>query len=89
VTAQRDCATNGRIEEADMKHVVFLLSLALAAATATIADAKVRHKSVPTFVSHGYYQPETQAVFTSGTYAGADPDPNIRAALIREFGRRR
>ena len=81
----------GAIEEADMKHFVFLLSLvlALAAATVTTADAKVRHKSVPTFVSHGYYQPETQAVFTSGTYAGADPDPNIRAALIREFGRRR
>jgi hypothetical protein len=79
------------IEEADMKHVVFLLSLALAlaAATVTIADAKVRHKSASTSLSPGYYQPQTQAVFTSGTYAGADPDPNIRAALIREFGRRR
>ena len=74
-----------------MKHFVFLLSfvLALAAATATIADAKVRHKSVSSSVSHGYYQPETQAVYTSGTYAGADPDPNIRAALMREFGKRR
>jgi hypothetical protein len=81
----------GAIEEADMKHFVFLLSLvlALATATATIADAKVRHKSVSSSVSHGYYQPETQAVYTSGTYAGADPDPNIRAALMREFGKRR
>jgi hypothetical protein len=28
------------------------------------------------------------AVFVGGTYAGSDPDPNIRAALRREFGRR-
>jgi hypothetical protein len=27
------------------------------------------------------------AVFVGGTYAGSDPDPNIRAALRREFGR--
>lgn len=32
---------------------------------------------------------DPNAVFVGGTYAGADPDPNIRAALIREFGRRR
>ena len=82
-----------------MMRFVFLLSLASAAATVTIADAKVRHKSVSPYVSQGYVSQgyisqgynasETQAVYTSGTYAGADPDPNIRAALIREFGRRR
>jgi len=31
---------------------------------------------------------DPNAVFVGGTYAGSDPDPNIRAALIREFGRR-
>jgi hypothetical protein len=31
---------------------------------------------------------DPNAVFVAGTYAGSDPDPNIRAALIREFGRR-
>jgi hypothetical protein len=32
---------------------------------------------------------DPNAVFVAGTYAGSDPDPNIRAALIREFGRRK
>ena len=27
-------------------------------------------------------------VYVAGTYAGRDPDPNIRAQLIREFGKR-
>jgi hypothetical protein len=31
---------------------------------------------------------DSNAVFVGGTYAGSDPDPNVRAALIREFGRR-
>jgi hypothetical protein len=31
---------------------------------------------------------DPNAVYYGGTYAGSDPDPNIRAALIREFGRR-
>jgi hypothetical protein len=31
---------------------------------------------------------DPNAVFVGGTYAGSDPDPNIRAALAREFGRR-
>jgi hypothetical protein len=30
---------------------------------------------------------DPNAVFVAGTYAGSDPDPNIRAALRREFGR--
>ena len=78
------------VEEVDMKRSLFLLPLALAlTATVTIADAKVRHKPVSPSASQGYYAPETQAVYASGTYAGADPDPNIRAALIREFARRR
>jgi hypothetical protein len=37
-----------------------------------------------------FYNPanDPNAVFSGGTYARSDPDPNIRAALIREFGRR-
>jgi hypothetical protein len=31
--------------------------------------------------------PTPKAVFVGGTYAGSDPDPNIRSALRREFGR--
>jgi len=30
---------------------------------------------------------DSNAVFVAGTYVGSDPDPNIRAALRREFGR--
>ena len=30
---------------------------------------------------------DPNAVFVGGTYSGSDPDPNIRAALAREFGR--
>jgi hypothetical protein len=30
---------------------------------------------------------DLNAVFVGGTYSGSDPDPNIRAALAREFGR--
>jgi hypothetical protein len=35
------------------------------------------------------YKPckDSNAVFVEGTYAGSDPDPRIRAALVREFGR--
>jgi hypothetical protein len=35
------------------------------------------------------YKPceDPNAVFVGGTYSGSDPDPNIRAALAREFGR--
>jgi hypothetical protein len=42
-------------------------------------------------LAQGYagYNPcnDPNAVFVAGTYAGSDPDPNVRAALIREFGR--
>jgi hypothetical protein len=35
--------------------------------------------------AYGY---DPNAVYAGGTYAGSDPDPNIRGALLREFGRR-
>jgi hypothetical protein len=65
--------------------VLVSLALGMAAAPAT---AKVRHKHVGSGQQWSY-TPQTQNVYVSGTLAGADPDPNIRAALIREFGRRR
>jgi hypothetical protein len=38
---------------------------------------------------HVGYNPceDPNAVFVGGAYSGSDPDPNIRAALAREFGR--
>jgi hypothetical protein len=79
-----------------------ILSLLLAsaiAATATTAMARSRHfggappsdtyfgssRNVP---AASLYNPakDPNGVYYGGTYAGLDPDPNIRAALIREFG---
>jgi hypothetical protein len=54
------------------------------------ANARVFHHHRPAVPVAGFVvQPQTQAVYVGGTYAGADPDPNIRAALAREFGKRR
>jgi hypothetical protein len=58
------------------------------AVTATTAIARSRH--YPSYGPNaGFYNPENDpdAVSVGGTYAGSDPDPNIRAALSREFGR--
>ncbi|MBO0755463.1 MAG: hypothetical protein J2P54_06350, partial [Bradyrhizobiaceae bacterium] len=73
------------------------------AVTATTAMARSRHRAAPQTYSYNRcnavsaagpyvgYSPcnDPNAVFVGGTYAGSDPDPNIQAALIREFGRRR
>jgi len=69
----------------------YALGLLVVAASLTIgaaatATAKDRHKHP---VAPTVYAPQTEYVYVSGTLAGADPDPRIRAALIREFGRRR
>jgi hypothetical protein len=82
-----------------------ILSLLLAGAiavTTTTAMARSRHyhgaplsdtyfgspRNVP---NASLYNPskDPNAVYYGGTYAGSDPDPNIRAALIREFGRQK
>jgi hypothetical protein len=65
---------------------LLLVAVCLTMGTAATAAAKDRHKhpSVPPV-----YAPQTEYVYVGGTVAGADPDPRIRAALIREFGRRR
>jgi hypothetical protein len=75
------------------------------AVTSTMTVARSRHYSAPrTYSPETYHQcsvsaagpyagynpcNDPNAVFVAGTYAGSDPDPNIRAALAREFGRRR
>jgi hypothetical protein len=62
------------------------------------SDGRSRHDGAPSSGTyfHGptndpnaFYNPakDPNAVYYGGTYAGSDPDPNIRAALIREFGR--
>jgi hypothetical protein len=67
----------------------FVLICASVATTTTVM-AKVRHKPTSPYTTQWSYAPSyPDAVYVGGTYAGADPDPNIRAALIREFGRRR
>jgi hypothetical protein len=77
-----------------------ILSLALTgaiAATSTMASARSRHYGAfpsNTYFGNpngtGFYNPinDPDAVYVGGTYAGSDPDPNIRAALSREFARR-
>ena len=83
-----------------MIRVIFSLVLASATAvTATTAMGRSRHYGAPpagcdAASAAGPYvgfNPcnDPNAVFVGGTYAGSDPDPNIRAALAREFGRRR
>jgi hypothetical protein len=83
-----------------MIRVIFSLLLASAlASTAMTAMARSRHYGAPppgcnaAEAAGPYvgYNPcnDPNAVFVGGTYAGSDPDPNIRAALAREFGRRR
>jgi hypothetical protein len=65
---------------------VLLIAVSLAVAAADSAAAKGRHKHPGAPL---VYAPQTEYVYVGGTLAGADPDPRIRAALIREFGRRR
>jgi hypothetical protein len=89
-----------RTAGAAMIRVIFSLALACGiAVTATTAMARSRQYGVPPFHTYfgnpsnapnSLYNPakDPNAVYYGGTYAGSDPDPNIRAALIREFGRR-
>jgi hypothetical protein len=84
-----------------MIRLIYSMVLAIAiAATSTTAMARGRHYGAPpsdTYFGNpskdpnaGFYNPanDPDSVYVGGTYAGADPDPNIRAALRREFGRR-
>jgi hypothetical protein len=67
-----------------MIRLIFSLVLASAiVVTSTTAMARGHHQDPPTtqWLPHNSFN----AVFVAGTYAGSDPDPNIRAALRREF----
>jgi hypothetical protein len=47
------------------------------------------HRNSAVLTTQWYHAPnDPNAVFSGGSYAGSDPDPNIRASLAREFGRR-
>ena len=68
--------------------VPLILSFALGCAIAmtfTTAAARSRQQDPPAMPSYPY---DPNAVFVADTYAGSDPDSNIRAALAREFGTR-
>jgi len=85
-----------------MIRVIFSLVLtSTIAVTSTTAMARSRYYGgAPPFDTYfgstrnvpngSLYNPakDPNAVYYGGTYAGSDPDPNIRGALLREFGRR-
>jgi hypothetical protein len=71
-----------------IRFILLLILVCAGTVISSIATAQRRHHAATTSY---WYRPvnDPNAVFVAGTYAGTDPDPNIRAALIREFGRRR
>jgi hypothetical protein len=89
VTPSTNCGKRAILKEATMARLILVLVLVCAGTViSTIATAQRRHHEAPT--THWYRAAvDPNAVFVGGTYAGSDPDPSIRAALIREFGRRR
>ena len=74
------------------RHVIAVITVVLLA-TVTAAVAKSIHKrpSPPPPVRsiespEAKYPPaDPYAVWVAGTYVGRDPNPNVRAAMIREF----
>jgi hypothetical protein len=70
-----------------IRFILLLILVCVGTVMSSIATARHRHHTTTSY----WYLPvnDPNAVFVAGTYAGSDPDPNIRAALIREFGRRR
>jgi hypothetical protein len=89
VTPSANCGKRAILKELGMVRLILLLVLVFAGTVmSTIATAQRRHHVAPTT---DWYRAaiDPNAVFVGGTYAGTDPDPSIRAALIREFGRRR
>ena len=71
-----------------IRFILLLVLVCAGTMMSSFATAGRRHHAATTSSS---YQPvnDSNAVFVGGTYAGSDPDPNVRAALIREFGRMR
>jgi hypothetical protein len=83
-----------------IREIFSLLLTGAIAATSTMAIARSRHYGAPpsetysgnpndnTEAGFSNLITDPNAVYVGGTYAGSDPDPNIRAALSREFARR-
>jgi hypothetical protein len=64
------------------------IAIASVAGAATKSPNKRSHVRPPaTSIDspEGRYRNDPYAVWVAGTYVGRDPDPNVRAALIREF----
>ena len=77
-----------------MKRIVLVASVVgLFAIDAAAAGSKPQRKPPAAAAARAQIMParpavDPYAVYVGGTYAGRDPDPNIRAQLIREFGKR-
>jgi hypothetical protein len=68
--------------------VIAAFSLAGVAGAATKSPHKrpqVRPPASSIDSPEARYRNDPYAVWVAGTYVGRDPDPNIRAAMIREF----
>jgi hypothetical protein len=69
--------------------VVVALSLATVPASAEKHARKRLHWRAPTTTfetpESKYPASDPYAVWVAGTYVGRDPDPRVRAAMIREF----
>ncbi len=72
-----------------MKFLAAALALTtLAVSPALAASRHVDHRAAATMSSAGetyvsYQYGEPAAVFSDGQYLGRDPDPNVRAELLR------
>jgi hypothetical protein len=80
--------------EITMKRKLIAVIAVLSLACVTAAGAKSTHKrpppprpaAAPIESPEAKYPPtDPYAVWVAGTYVGRDPDPNVRAAMIREF----
>jgi hypothetical protein len=78
-----------------MKSQLIAVIAVVMLANMTAATAKSTHKRPsPAPSARSIETPEAKyppsdpyAVWVAGTYVGRDPDPNIRAAMIRDFYR--
>jgi hypothetical protein len=72
-----------------LKFVAVLIAAVLFVAGAVGAvEAKSKHRAKPGVRAPRYVvvpQRDPYAVYYAGTYVGSDPDPRIRAGLLREF----
>jgi hypothetical protein len=72
-------------EEAPVNWSVVVIALIVSAAIASAADAAKRHKKAirPNAAVSARPLADPYAVYVNGEYIGRDPDPNIRAFMLR------